>query len=99
MFYDRTFFNSNKTDYFYFKDIKTEKNDQNQRMEKELSAREECEKEIAHKDRVLANLEEQIHQLNAKLDGSVDMQRRDLELEELKKEIQVCFKMNLYITV
>merc|ERR1711872_1195144 len=69
-------------------DIKAEKDEQNQLMEKEISAKKECEKEIAHKNGVIAELEEQIRQLDAERSDPADLERKNLELEELKKEVQ-----------
>ena len=79
----------NFANFFDYKDIKAEKDEQNQLIEKEISAKKECEKEIAHKNGVLADLEEQIRQLDAKHIDATDLERKNLELEELKKEIQV----------
>ena len=62
-----------------------------QQMKEEYSARKKCEKEITQKDRILAELEEQIRQLNAERIDPVDLECKNNELEELKKEIQVCF--------
>ena len=69
---------------FYYKDIKAEKDEQNQLKEKELSARRECEKEISQKDRVLAELKEQICRLNAERIDPADLECKDVELDELK---------------
>merc|ERR1712212_493478 len=69
-------------------DIKTERDEQMQQMKEEYSARKECEKEITQKDRILAELEEQIRQLNSERIDPVDLERKNNELEELKKEIQ-----------
>jgi len=69
-------------------DIKAEKDEQNQLIEKEISAKKECEKEIAHKNGVIAELEEQIRQLDAEHSDPADLERKNLELEELKKEVQ-----------
>ena len=60
-------------------------------MQEEFSARKECEKEIAKKDQILAELKEQICCLNSKLIDPADLERKNNELEELKKEVQVCF--------
>ena len=58
-------------------------------MEDEFTARKECEKVIAHKDVVLAELEEQIRQMNAERIDPAGLERKDQELEALKSKIQV----------
>merc|ERR1711872_352078 len=57
-------------------------------IQEEFSARKECEKEIAKKDQILADLKEQIRYLKAKHIDPTDLERKDQELEELKKGIQ-----------
>ena len=86
----------NLANFFDYKDIKAEKDEQNQLIEKELSAKKECEKEIAHKNGVLAELEEQIRLLDVEHIDPADLERKNLELEELKKEVQVV--IYLYLT-
>merc|ERR1711872_1200775 len=57
-------------------------------IQEEFSARKECEKEIAKKDQILTDLKEQICYLKAKHIDPTDLERKDQELEELKKGIQ-----------